>query len=339
MSSDYRLVGAVMKKNIAVAGCGYWGRNLVRNFSELGSLAAVCDADATSAEELAKRFAVPALPFDEVLEHHEIEGVVLAVPAPLHATMAIQALEAGLHVYVEKPLAMSIEEANQMVDCANNSSGSLMVGHLLRYHPVFVKLLEIVKSGALGRIYEINSSRLSFGKVRPDEDVIWSFAPHDISMLLAVAGELPYKLRSQATAYITKDICDSAVLHMTFSSALSARIFLSWSYPAKEQKLVVIGEAGSLIFDDGQEWGKKLTHYHNVIEAIPGGGRIHKGLQEFIPVDESEPLKEECSHFLDVVNLGVPPLTDGVEGLQVLEVLSAASKSKDMGQEVYLSEL
>ena len=123
--------------------------------------------------------------------------MVLAVPTPLHATMAIKALEAGLHVYVEKPLAMSIEEANQIVGCADKSSGSLMVGHLLRYHPVFVKLLKIVKSGALGRIYEINSSRLSFSKVRPDEDVIWSFAPHDISMLLAVAGELPCKLSSQ----------------------------------------------------------------------------------------------------------------------------------------------
>ena len=175
-----------MIKNIAVIGCGHWGKNLVRNFAELGLLAAVCDPDKDLANRYAHQYEVANLSFAGVLENPAIDGVVLAVPAPLHAAMAVEAMNAGKHVYVEKPLAMNGVEAEAMINSANTNNVRLMVGHLLQYHPVFIALRELVYSGDLGALSYIYSNRLSFGKVRSEEDVIWSFAPHDISMILSL---------------------------------------------------------------------------------------------------------------------------------------------------------
>jgi UDP-2-acetamido-3-amino-2,3-dideoxy-glucuronate N-acetyltransferase len=317
-----------MKNNIAVVGCGHWGKNLVRNFSELKALSAVCDPNTELAAKFATQFNVNNLSFPEVINDSSIEGVVLAVPAPLHASLAIEAMNAGKHVYVEKPLAMNKNEAKNMINAASSNKVNLMVGHLLQYHPIFIKVRAIVESGKLGQLSYIYSNRLSFGKVRSEEDVIWSFAPHDISMILSLAKEEPQLVKTESSCILQKNIADIATVHIKFKSGLKAHISVSWLHPYKEHKLVIVGELGMLIFDDTLPWNSKLAYYNHNIDLKGEIPQLDKSDVEFIEIEESEPLKNECRHFIDVVNQEMQPITDGDEGLRVLKVLTAATVSQ-----------
>lgn len=323
------LFGFYMKKNIAVVGCGHWGKNLVRNFSELGALVAVCDPNTELAQKYAEDYKVKSLSFAEILGDMSIEGVVLAVPAPFHSSLAVKAMKAGKHVYVEKPLAMNQIEAREMIDTSREEDVQLMVGHLLQYHPVFVAVLGLVKSGRLGRLSYIYSNRLSFGKVRSEEDVIWSFAPHDISMILSLTGEEPLSVRTESSNILQTSVADTATVHLEFQFGLKAHISVSWINPCKEQKLVVIGESAMVVFDDTQPWNQKLALYNHGINLSGDLPHLEKSELQYVDVAQSEPLKNECQHFLDVVNSHLTPLTDGSEGLRVLNVLSAATLSKN----------
>ena len=328
-----------MKKNIAVVGCGHWGKNLVRNFAELGPLAAVCDPNTELAKHYAEQYNVNNSSFTEIISDASIEGVVLAVPAPIHASLAIEAMTAGKHVYVEKPLAMNQIEARQMIDTSKEQGVQLMVGHLLQYHPVFIAVHELVASGALGGLSYIYSNRLSFGKVRSEEDVIWSFAPHDISMILSLTGQEPELVRTESASILQSNIADTAIVHMAFTSGLKAHISVSWLHPYKEQKLVVIGESAMVVFDDTQPWKQKLALYRHNIDLTGEVPNLGKSDVEYIDVAQSEPLKNECQHFTDVVNGRLIPLTDGYEGLRVLNVLSAATLSQNKNNIVRIENL
>lgn len=325
-----------IKRNIAVVGCGHWGKNLVRNFSELGALAAICDPNYELAQSFAKTYSVDNLPFESIIKNEAIEGVVLAVPAPLHASLAIDVTNAGKHVYVEKPLAMNCYEANKMIVSAKKSGVHLMVGHLLQYHPVFEAIRGLVKSGKLGPLHYIYSNRLSFGKVRSEEDVIWSFAPHDISMILSLTGQEPGLLRTESSRILNTNIADTAIIFMEFKSSLKAHVFVSWLHPYKEQKLVVVGRDGTIVFDDTKAWNEKLAIFPHLMKSSKGIHNLVKGDPEYFEVAQSEPLRNECQHFLDVVNDNIAPLTDGKEGLSVLRVLSAASLSETNKKKVRL---
>ena len=318
-----------MKKNIAVVGCGHWGQNLVRNFSELGALAAVCDPNAELAKYYADQYDVNNFSFAEIINDASIDGVVLAVPAPLHASLAVEAMTAGKHVYVEKPLAMNQIEARKMIDTSKDQGVQLMVGHLLQYHPVFIAVRGLVTSGELGGLSYIYSNRLSFGKVRSEEDVIWSFAPHDISMILSLTGHEPERVRTHCSSILQSNIADTATVHMEFKSGLKAHISVSWLHPFKEQKLVVVGEAAMAVFDDTQPWGQKLALYRHSIDLAGEAPNLGKADVEYIDVAQSEPLRNECLHFIDVVNGYLMPLTDGDEGFRVLNVLTAATLSQN----------
>ena len=328
-----------MKKNIAVVGCGHWGKNLVRNFSDLGSLAAVCDPNAEVAQQYADQYLVKNYSFPEVLNDLSIEGVVLAVPAPLHASMAIEVMNAGKHAYVEKPLAMNNLEAERMIASAEENGVQLMVGHLLQYHPIFMALRTLVESGEMGALQYIYSNRLSFGKVRSEEDVIWSFAPHDISMILSLAGQEPDTVRTESTSILQPDIADTAIVHMEFNSGLKAHISVSWLHPYKEQKLVVVGKNAMAVFDDTKPWGEKLALYRHVVRSSESLASLEKAEVEYVEVSQSEPLRNECQHFVDVVSGDITPLTNGKEGLGVLNVLSAASLSQSKNQAVRIESL
>lgn len=316
-----------MKKNIAVVGCGHWGKNLVRNFAELGVLGAVCDPNTKLAEMYANQHEVNSLTFDAILGDSDIEGVVLAVPAPLHAEMAIAVMESGKHVYVEKPLAMNAAEAVEMINVSEQTNTQLMVGHLLQYHPVFRELLRLVETGQLGELSYIYSNRLSFGKVRAEEDVIWSFAPHDISMILSLTNQEPIAVRAEAANILHQQIADTATIHMEFSSGVKAHVAASWLHPYKEQKLVAVGNEGMIVFDDTKRWDQKLALYRHSAKIVKSQPVLEKADAEFIHVSESEPLRAECMHFVQIVAGEEPPLTDGYEGLRVLNVLSAATES------------
>ena len=328
-----------MNKAIAVVGCGHWGKNLVRNFADLEALVAVCDPNTKLAKYYAKEYGVKHLSFAEIIEDISIEGVVLAVPAPLHADMAIEAMKAGKHVYVEKPLAMNQSEARGMIDTSKAQNVQLMVGHLLQYHPVFLAVRGLVESGELGSLRYVYSNRLSFGKVRSEEDVIWSFAPHDLSMILSLTGQEPEVVRTQSSCILQPDIADTATVHMEFKSALKAHVSVSWLHPYKEQKLVVVGEDAMAVFDDTKPWGEKLALYRHVVQATDGLPSLEKAEVEYLEVPQSEPLRNECQHFLDVIRENTAPLTDGDEGLSVLKVLSAASLSESKNEAVRLAIL
>ena len=328
-----------MKKNIAVVGCGHWGKNLVRNFSDLGSLAAVCDPNAEVAQQYADQYLVKNYSFSEVLNDLSIEGVVLAVPAPLHASMGIEVMNAGKHAYVEKPLAMNNLEAERMIASAEKNGVQLMVGHLLQYHPIFMALRTLVESGEMGALQYIYSNRLSFGKVRSEEDVIWSFAPHDISMILSLAGQEPDTVRAESTSILQPDIADAAIVHMEFNSGLKAHISVSWLHPYKEQKLVVVGKNAMAVFDDTKPWGEKLALYRHVVRSSGSLPSLEKAEVEYVEVSQSEPLRNECQHFVDVVSGDITPLTNGKEGLGVLNVLSAASLYQSKNQAVRIENL
>ena len=317
-----------MKKNIAVIGCGHWGKNLIRNFDDLGVLAAVCDPDSDLAQFYVNEYNVRNSSFTSIISNDEIEGIVLAVPAPLHASMAIDAMNAGKNVFVEKPLAMNEDEAQNMIDSAKKNSVQLMVGHLLQYHPVFMAVRKIVKSGELGSLKYIYSNRLSFGKIRTEEDVIWSFAPHDISMILSLTGHEPQTVRTESSCILQPNIADIATIHMEFNSGLKGHISVSWLHPFKEQKLVVIGEDGMVVFDDTKEWNEKLGLYKHSIKFSSNIPSIEKAELEYLKVSQSEPLSNECKHFLEIIRGTVAPLTNADEGLRVLRVLSASSSDR-----------
>ena len=310
---------------VAVIGCGYWGKNLVRNFAELGALAAVCDPDRRAAQSLAERHGTVVADIAAVLGDPGVVGVAIAAPAALHTSLAQAAIEADKHVFVEKPLGLTVAAAEELCALAERAGRRLMVGHLLQYHPGFTRLRELLHEGALGRLQYLYSNRLNLGKVRREEDVLWSFAPHDISMILSLVGDEPVEVAAQGGYYLHKTIADVTTTHLAFPGGEQAHVFVSWLHPFKEQKLVVIGDRAMAVFDDGQAWDRKLLLYPHKIEwraSLP----VPQSAEALpVPLDEGEPLKLECRHFLDCIADGRTPRTDGREGVRVLRVLARAT--------------
>lgn len=325
------------KKNIAVIGCGYWGKNIIRNFFELGALHSICDSDYSTSRAFAKKYNVKNCSFIEILNDPNIKGVVLAVPAQFHASMAVDIMNKEKHVFVEKPLAMNEIEGKQMVATAKKNNVKLMVGHLLQYHPIFKSIREMVAKGDIGKLNYIFSNRLSLGKVRTNEDVIWSFAPHDISMILSLAGQNPESVSATSTSVLQKNLADTATVHMKFKSGLKSDIRVSWLNPYKEVKLVISGKSGMIVFDDNKPWSEKLLLYLYKKKLSSNGIiDIKKISEKYIEVEEEEPLRNECQHFVSVVEGNLKPYTNGVEGLKVLKVLSATSLAHEKNEVVKL---
>ena len=317
---------------IAVIGSGYWGKNLVRNYYQLGVLKLICDKN----EEILANFreqypeVETCLALNDVLARDDIDGVVIATPAETHYRLAMEALFAGRHVYVEKPLTLLENEGKELIDLAKERKLVLMVGHLLQYHPVFMRLKKLAGNGDLGRINYIYSNRLNLGKIRREENILWSFAPHDISMIIALVGEEPETVTASGGNYLHKKIADVTNTHMEFHSGMQAHIFVSWLHPFKEQKLVVVGEKKMAVFDDTKPWKDKLLLYPHEIKWQNNVPVPSKAEPERLDIPEAEPLRLECEHFLACVKNGQRPTTDGSEGLRVLKVLNAAQRSLNL---------
>ena len=311
---------------VAVIGNGYWGKNLVRNFNSLGALKLICDKNQDQLDHFESTLPEikRCIAFNSVLADKEINGVVIATPAETHFTLVREALMADKHVFVEKPLALDEKQGEKLIKLAAERQRILMVGHLLQYHPVFVRLKELVHQGELGRINYIYSNRLNLGKIRREENILWSFAPHDISMILALAGELPESIEATGGNYLHRKIADVTTTHLVFPSGLRAHIFVSWLHPFKEQKLVVVGDKKMAVFDDTQPWEEKLLLYPHRIDWQNNIPIPAKAKSERVTVPQSEPLMCECLHFLECVQNNTPPKTDGKEGLAVLRILNAA---------------
>ncbi|MEE8493126.1 MAG: Gfo/Idh/MocA family oxidoreductase [Nitrospirales bacterium] len=310
------------RPRVAVVGTGYWGKNLVRNFYDLGALAAICDSDEGTLQSFAEQYpgcrAVPS--FGEVLGDQTIAAVAIATPAETHANLVREALLAGKDVLVEKPLCLSVQTGQELLALAREGGRLLMVGHLLWYHPAVLKLKELVDAGELGRIQYIYSNRLNLGKIRREENILWSFAPHDISVILGLLEEMPEDVQAQGGNYLHQRIADVTVSLLAFPSGVKAHIFVSWLHPFKEQKLIVVGDRKMAVFDDLEKKDKLLLYPHSI------GWKQHhpvaqKGEAQVVPLDAGEPLRAECAHFLDCVQSRTRPRTDGEEGLRVLTVL------------------
>lgn len=327
-----------MKSKVAVIGCGYWGKNLVRNFAELEALVAVYDTNSSVAKKFADLHNVKSLSIEEMSESTEIDGVVIAAPAPSHYSLAKKFLLAGKDVFVEKPLTLNVDQAKELIFLAKKNSKILMVGHVLNYHPAFKKIKELILSGAIGKVQSISSSRLSLGKLRTEEDVWWSFAPHDISMILALAGESPEKITLFGEKLTNLGRYDSVHAMMTFSNGCHANIHTSWWHPKKTQTLIVFGTEGTVVFDDTLPWAQKVSLQKPTISWKDQNPVAEKADPFFIQIEEKEPLNEECRQFLTSIDTRQDALTDGAEGLAVLEVLEAGSRSLLTGQLVSLKQ-
>ena len=321
---------------VAVIGGGYWGKNLIRNFYNLNALKLVSDKSETilSGHREQYRGIQTCLALTEVLSSKEIQGVVIATPAETHFNIARESLLAGKHVYVEKPLVIREEEGHELIELAQDNNRVLMVGHLLQYHPVFICLKELAQSGELGRINYIYSHRLNLGKIRREENILWSFAPHDISMILSLAGEEPENLITIGGNYLHQQIADVTTTHLNFPSGLQAHIFVSWLHPFKEQKLVVVGERKMAVFDDTKPWEDKLLLYPHQINWKNNLPVPTRAEAERVDIPQEEPLRQECRHFLDCISNGTRPLTDGHEGLKVLKILNASQTSLNAGGQI-----
>lgn len=330
-------VATDQRPRLAVIGCGYWGKNLIRNFDALEVMAMVCEATLagrTLAAEIAPNVEVIDT-VERVLAAPQVSAVVIATPAETHYELARQALEAGKDVLVEKPLALTYEQGAHLVQLADSARRVLMVGHVLEYNPAVRRLLELVRAGELGKVQYIYSNRLSLGKIRREENILWSFAPHDVAVILRLMGSLPFQVIACGGSYLQPNIADVTVTHLLFDNGVRAHIHVSWLHPFKEQRLVVVGSKKMASFDDV---AKQLILYDQRVELQAGQPVPIKGKGEEVAFDSAEPLRLECQAFLDAISSRKPPLTDGKSGLRVLNVLQAAQRSLVMnGEPVALS--
>lgn len=328
------------RPQVAIIGAGYWGKNLVRDFYSLGAVRAVVDEnEAVLAQIVADHPGVePAPNFEAVLGDSQVSGVVLATPAATHFQLARQALAAGKHVFVEKPLALSQTQGRELVALAASQNLVLMVDHILQNHPAYVALKELVESGQLGRLRYLHSRRRSFGKIRIEEDALWSLAPHDISMILGLVGRLPEKVLATGGSWLTPRVADVVEGSLDFGQGVMAQISVSWLNPVKEQRLMVVGDRKMAIFDDTLPWPEKLKIYDHQV-AWPQQKPVAQAAQaENISLAESSPLVAQCRDFLAAMAGEKKPASDGHEGLRVLTVLENLSLSlKNEGQAVELA--
>jgi len=313
---------------VAVAGAGYWGKNLLRNFHDLNTLTAICDVDEERAQTYQEQYPEARIlsAYSEVLRDKRINAVAIATPAETHDDLVREALLAGKDVFVEKPLCLSVTQGQKLVALARQKGRILMVGHLLWYHPAVLKLKELVENGDLGRIEYIYSNRLNLGKIRREENILWSFAPHDISVILGLLGEMPNGVQAQGGNYLHQQIADVTVSMLSFPSGVKAHIFVSWLHPFKEQKLIVVGDRAMAVFDDVEKKDKLLLYPHSIDwkNHLPVANRAEARPIAFDPV---EPLRAECLHFLECVRGRTRPRTDGEEGLRVLTVLQQCQEA------------
>jgi len=319
--------------SVGVVGLGYWGPNLARNFDRLPEteLRWICDASEESRARAAPQFPEARVSgdLDELLADDALEAVVIATPVPLHADLAVRALQAGKHCFVEKPLAQSVEDAERVVEAARGAGKVLMVGHLLEYHPGVAKLKEVTASGQLGDIRYIYGNRLNLGKLRPDENALWSLGAHDVSVVLHLAEEEPSELHAFGKSYMRPGIEDVVFCYLRFPSGLMAHLHLSWLDPHKERRFTVVGSQRMATFDD-MELEQKLVIYDKGFDEdwSSYGEYIARSGDVWSPrVSNEEPLRIECRHFAECVREGRDPVSDGVNGVRVVRVLEGLQRS------------
>jgi predicted dehydrogenase len=333
---------------IGVIGYGYWGPNLVRNFAALPEvrIKTVCDIDPAALDRLRENHPGTeiATDSDEVFQDEEIDAVVIALPAELHGEFAKQAIVSGKHVFVEKPLAMSSAEAEELAGLVSETGQILLVGHLLVYHPAVEHLKKLIDLGELGQIYYLYSQRVNLGIVRTRENALWSLGPHDISVLLYLLDESPCSVSAIGASYVQEGIEDTVFVHLKFSERKMAHLHVSWLDPHRLRRITVVGRKKMAVFDDIEPMEKIKIFDRGIDNPMPYTSYGEALAVRFgdinIPyIKMAEPLKLECHHFVDCIARGEQPKTDVFQGLEVVRVLEAAQQSlKEGGAEIFLGE-
>jgi UDP-2-acetamido-3-amino-2,3-dideoxy-glucuronate N-acetyltransferase len=324
---------------VGLIGAGYWGENILRNLCELGVLRTLCDTDQPLLEGYQQTYQsiTVTTSFRDILADKTIKAVAIASPASTHYELTKAALEAGRDVFVEKPLALTVREGHELVDLAQKGDRILMVGHILHYHPAVITLKTMIREGGLGKINYIYSNRLNIGRLRTEENILWSFAPHDISVILALLEEEPIQVTAFGGDYLSDSVYDVTLTTLEFSNQVKAHIFVSWLHPFKEQKLIVVGSKAMAVFDDVSK--EKLCIYPHKIEWKEGKIPVAQKADCYsIEVEGKEPLQEELRHFVGCVLERSIPRTDGKEGLRVLRVIEKAERALATIQNPKLSQ-
>jgi predicted dehydrogenase len=318
---------------VGVVGLGYWGPNLARNFAALDGceLAWLCDDSAQVREKLAGAF--PGVrtsdTLDELLGDPTLDAVVLATPVPTHAELAVRVLQAGKHCFVEKPLSTTVADAQRAVDAAEAAGRILMVGHLLEYHPAVTRLKQLVDEGELGSLYYVYGNRVNLGKLRAEENALWSLGAHDVSVVLHLVGEEPLECSAHGESYVRDGVQDVVFCYLRFPSGQVAHLHLSWLDPHKERRITVVGSKRMATFDDMRTEGK-LTVYDKGFDedASSWGEYITRAGESFSPrLANAEPLRLECEHFVECIRTDTTPRSDGHSGLRVVRVLEELQRS------------
>jgi predicted dehydrogenase len=322
-----------MRVRVGVVGLGYWGPNLARNFAAIDGceLVWLCDDSAQVRERLAGSF--PGVrasgELDDLLGDPALDAIVLATPVPTHAELAVRVLEAGKHCFVEKPLATTVADAQRAVDAAERTERILMVGHLLEYHPAVTHLKQLVQEGELGSLYYVYGNRVNLGKLRAEENALWSLGAHDVSVVLHLIGEEPLECSAHGECYVREGVQDVVFCYLRFPSGQVAHLHLSWLDPHKERRITVVGSRRMATFDDMRTEGK-LTVYDKGFDedASSWGEYITRAGESFSPrLANAEPLRLECEHFIECAREGRTPRSDGHSGLRVVRVLEALQRS------------
>lgn len=326
--------------NVAVAGVGGWGKNLARNYFQIPdcTLRYICDLDPATLRQLQRQLpgTQTTTRFEDLLSDQDLHAVVVATPAPTHYALCKSALEAGKDVYVEKPFVLRSLEAEELIRLAEREGRILMVGHLLLYHPIVTRIKEMIDARELGDVYYVYNQRVNLGTVRGDENALWSFAPHDISVILHLLGQEPTDVSARGQSYLQPGIEDVVFITLNFNGRSMAHIHVSWLDPHKIRKLTIVGSKKMVVFDDLESTEKlriydksahQATDYNTFAEYIT----LRFGDITIPHVRVDEPLRLECQHFLDCVRTRKAPVTDGRDGLRVVKVLEAAQRSLDKG--------
>ncbi|MBT6416505.1 Gfo/Idh/MocA family protein [Candidatus Puniceispirillum sp.] len=307
--------------NIGLIGCGMWGRNLARNLLALDALACVTDSTPANATAFAAEFNAPPASFDDLCHDSSLDGVVISTPAHSHANIAVPLLAAGKHVYIEKPLALTMDDATRIAAAANDHNRQVMVGHLIRYHASFIELQKQLAAGVIGDLRHIQATRLAMGRIRNTESVLFDLCPHDLSLVLALTGTSPTHVSCAGASHVTPGIVDVLSTVLGFDGGISAHLNTGWINPIKQHCLTVIGSTGSLVFDDTKPWDEKLTLFTDDIRQDGDYFTITRQPPKPLTLTQGEPLKDEMRAFIHSCKSGTPALTDMKDALTVQAVL------------------
>ena len=317
-----------MAPRIAVLGCGYWGSNHIRTLKKLGVLHAVSDANGARAEGFASEQECLAIAPEELHLRDDVDAVVLALPPQYHAEFAERLVTAGKDVLVEKPIALTVADAERIVAAARANHRVFMVGHVLRFHPAFETLKALIDNGELGEVRYIHSHRLGLGKFHTENDALWDLAPHDLSMILAITGTAPLEVRGEGAA-ILDNLSDFAHLHMLFPGGVRGHLFTSRLNPYRERRLTVVGTKAMAVFDDVEPWERKLAVYRHAVWQDSGQWAFTANEPSYVEVLQGMPLTRELEHFVDCLETRAEPRTTGEEAVTVLKILTAGTVIHD----------